>query len=125
MEKNYEDLTLKELFEVYNKFSKISDEYSEKVKSADKIKSELKNIIWERVGKQKTKMNDFTIYQMTQVKFDSNAFKEENPDIYNKYKNKVVNIVCILSIEKENWYYGCSNLLMVHVQNSKLGTFML
>ena len=64
MEKNYEDLTLKELFEVYNKFSKISDEYSEKVKSADKIKSELKNIIWERVGKQKTKMNDFTIYQM-------------------------------------------------------------
>ena len=95
MEKNYEDLTLKELFEVYNKFSKISDEYSEKVKSADKIKSELKNIIWERVGKQKTKMNDFTIYQMTQVKFDSNAFKEENPDIYNKYKNKVINMVCI------------------------------
>ena len=88
MEKNYEKLTLNELFETYNEFSKISDEYSGKAK-------ELKNIIWERVGKQKTKMNDFTIYQATQVKFDSNASKEENPDIYNKYKNKVVNMVCI------------------------------
>ena len=88
MEKNYEKLTLNELFETYNEFSKISDEYSGKAKK-------LKNNIWERVGKQKTKMNDFTIYQATQVKFDSNAFKEENPDIYNKYKNKVVNMVCI------------------------------
>ena len=88
MEKNYENLTLNELFETYNELSKISDEYSEKAK-------ELKNIIWERVGKQKTKINNFTIYQMTQVKFDSNAFKEENPDIYNKYKNKIVNMVCI------------------------------
>lgn len=95
MEKNYEKLTLKELMEIYNKYSDISDEYSEKQKSADKVKKEVKKIIWERVGKQKTKINNFTIYQMTQVKFDSSTFKEENPDIYNKYKNKVVNMVCI------------------------------